>query len=346
MSPKRFWRSLPFFWQTYWITAGLLACMVTILEALEELLSGYFGYPDPWNEYLIWPPCILGLSLWAAYLTSRRLNRRAMHVAKAATRLAGGDFSVRIRESDAPGDPFAVMIADFNAMALKMEQLVTSESRLLADISHELRSPLTRLHLTIALLQRESCPAAAQFVARMEKETERMSELVEMLLQQGKDNLAYAGLMQEIDIGTLLRDIAEDFSFEGQSAAKKAECFIDGPLPVRGNAARLRTMLANVAANALKYTPPGTTVEMRGNREKDSVRITVRDMGPGVPPEDLAYLFRPFFRVDASRNRSTGGSGLGLAIAHQVAQAHGGDISAHNASPGLFVTIRLPLRVE
>ncbi len=340
------WRSLPLFWKIYWTTVllfgGIAASVEWTEDLVEPLLGSTFGIPSVWQEALLWLIGILGPSLLSGYLLSRFINRSFESIARTAARLAGGDLSARAEMTGNPDDAFGKMTGSFNAMAQSLERLLTNERRLLADISHELRSPLTRMHMAIALAQREDAPAIAPLIERMEKETARMTQMVALLLQQGRDNLL-PDAPEEVDMADLIREIAADFRFEGQAEEKTAESFLTEPLPVRGNASQLRTMLASVAANALAYTPRASTVTMQGLRDNGDVIIIIRDQGPGVPPDAVEDIFRAFYRVDDSRARDTGGVGLGLAIARQVARSHGGDITARNADPGLAVVIRLPI---
>lgn len=351
MTPRRLWSRLNFFWKTFCCLVLVITIVVGLTEIVFEpfakviLLRASDGF-KPWHEAILWAVSTIIPSLGCGFIFSRVLTRKLDAMAAAADRLALGDFSPRIDTDQDSQDSFSRLSHSFNDMAVSLGKLMQNERRLLADISHELRSPLARMNIALALLPLKHDPVArAELYDRLEKEVEQMGQLVGLLLQQGRDRLS--GLEPDpVDLSALMREIAEDIHFQGQVHDKKTLCTIPGDVQVYGNARQLRTMFMNVAANALFYTPPGEAVLFHLERDGRHVTVCVRDYGPGVPDEQLEDIFRAFYRVDDSRTRASGGTGLGLALAKEAALDNGGTITARNASPGLEVCVRLPAMVS
>ena len=267
---------------------------------------------------------------------------------EAAIRLGRGDLTARAGESvTARGDHIADLGKAFDGMAERIHELLTSQQRLMGDISHELRSPLQRLDVALTLARKGCTPEAAAFLDRAGKDAERMNEMIGQILA-----LSYAELYPRetlgapVDLGPLLEEIAEDARFEGAAEGKTATASIMPDLmEIHGEEQMLRSAVENVIRNALRATPPGGAVEIHAEVLGEEIVVSVRDQGPGVPEEELTRIFRPFYRLDASRDRKSGGTGLGLAIAERAVRCHGGTIVAHNAPfGGLVVEIALPLR--
>lgn len=347
MTPRRPWSRMTFFWKTFYCLVLVITIVVGLTEIVFEpfakviLLRVSDGF-KPWHEVILWAVSIIIPSLGCGFIFSRILARKLDAMAAAADRLALGDFSPRVHTDQDSQDSFSRLSRSFNDMAASLGRLMQNERRLLADISHELRSPLARMNIALALLPLKHDPLARlELQGRLEKEVEQMGQLVGLLLQQGRDRLS--GLEPDlVDLSALVREIAEDIHFQGQPHDKKSLCAIPDDARVYGNARQLRTMLMNVAANALFYTPPGGAILFQLERDERHITVRVRDYGPGVPDEQLEDIFRAFYRVDDSRTRSSGGTGLGLALAREAVLDNGGTITARNASPGLEVCIRLP----
>jgi two-component system, OmpR family, sensor histidine kinase CpxA len=283
--------------------------------------------------------------LLAGYLTSDVRRLRA-----ATQQLAAGDLNAR---ADAPKgrrrDEIAQLVRDFNAMAARLQDLVNAQSRLLNDISHELRSPLARLSVALGLAWQRSGPEADSALERIELETNRLNELIGRLLtlarlEGGEDAMRRTPIPME----ELVQDIAQDADFEAQSRPCRVHCIIQDEMTVFGNPSLLHSAIENVVRNATRHTAEGTEVEIRLAQEsangRDEAVVRVIDSGPGVPQESLDKLFRPFYRLDDARERQTGGVGLGLAITERAVRLHGGSVRAANRPEGgLMVEIRLPL---
>jgi signal transduction histidine kinase len=277
------------------------------------------------------------------YGLSRLLTRRLKQLQLASRQLAMGDLDVRLSVRDSGGDETDELGRDFNSMAQQLQQRIEDQKRLLADVSHELRSPLARLRIALALAQ-ESAQKSPQNLQRIERETERLEELIGQLLDSQAGALE---LDTHIDLLPLLRQLCSDANFEGAAQGKHVVLShgIDQAL-VASSGDLLHKSLENIVRNALTYTGVNSTVSVALDRHARHYRIRVEDQGDGVPEEDLARIFGPFYRTDSARSRDTGGHGLGLAIARRAICRHGGQIRAENSERGLIVTVLLPAADE
>jgi two-component system sensor histidine kinase CpxA len=254
-----------------------------------------------------------------------------------------GDLAVRMQMKR--NDEIGNLARAFDQMADRIGTLLTAERRLLQDISHELRSPLARLSFATELVRTADDREAA--VARIKKEVTRLTSLVSSLLEVTRaEGDPSARSVQAVSLDGLLAEVVEDCRIE----ADARHCRVrlnrgedkSGPLEARGDGELLRRAFENVLRNAIRHAPEDTEVEVTLERHAPVSLVSVRDYGPGVPPELLPSIFQPFFRVDAARDNSSGGVGLGLAIAYRAIMLHSGRIWAENAAPGLVVRIELP----
>jgi len=282
----------------------------------------------------------------AWYLTKPVIRLRA-----ATRQLAAGDLSAR---TGAPAtrrrDEISGLLRDFDAMAERLETLVNAQSRLLKDISHELRSPLARLNVALGLVRQRSGFESANMLDRIELEVGRLNELIGRLLTLARIEDGQQSVPRiPVPLDELVLNVAEDAEFEAQAR----HCHVRSVIPpgdwrVRGEASLLHSAIENVVRNAIRYTRESTTVEIHLVRAETpggaEAVVKVTDCGPGVPPDSLEKLFQPFYRLDDARGRQTGGVGLGLAITERAVRFHGGRVAASNrAEGGLEVELRLPL---
>jgi signal transduction histidine kinase len=274
------------------------------------------------------------------YVLSRVLTRRLGGLRQAAGQLADGDLDVRLAVRTHGGDETDDLARDFNRMAALLQQRIAAQRRLLADVSHELRSPLARLRVALALAEQNPAAVAPQ-LSRIEREARRLDELIaELLSSQSEDS----AMDEHIDLVSLLRDLCNDASFEGRESGRSIQLLCaSGQALVLGDGERLRKAFDNVLRNALYYSPPDTAITVTVSMDAESILISVQDQGPGIPAAELTRIFDEFYRVDSARARDTGGYGLGLAIAQRAILQHGGSITARNTSPGLRMDITLPL---
>ena len=285
-----------------------------------------------------------------SYFLARYLTAPVVRLRTATQQLAAGDLTAR---AEAPPkrrrDEIAELVRDFNGMAARLEDLVNAQNRLLNDVSHELRSPLARLNVALGLARQRTGPEAQGALERIEREAERLNELIGRLLAIARLESGEEAIQKSaVNLEEMLHEICKDADFEAQSRNCRVKCVIADACIVMGHAGLLHSAIENVVRNATRYTREGTEVEIRLEKAQDAkgseavVRVT--DSGPGVPEETLHKLFRPFYRLDDARNRQTGGVGLGLAITERTVRLHGGRVKAANRPQGgLIVEIRLPL---
>lgn len=348
MRIRAWWNSRSLFWKVYILIVLVIVLVVVSVEMvleplLEQIIIPVQNDPD-FHELLLWGTSITTLSGISGMFITRYLSNEIQKLADMAKKIASGDLSARIRDTGDDKDSLNQLALSFNNMAQSLEKLLDNERRLLADISHELRSPLTRMGLAKDIMARQiKEPELLGTLGRVDKELERMRELVSLLLQQGKQRLSTEKRPEKIDLSILLRGLAEDYLFQARENGRDLGVSIPPDMMVTGYPMLMQCIFTNVLSNALFYAPLETVVELQAERGEKFVTITVRDYGPGVPQDELEDIFRAFYRVERSRDRNQGGVGLGLALARDAAVTHHGEIKATNASPGLEVTIRLPL---
>ena len=277
------------------------------------------------------------------FFLTRHLVGPIDRLRQATREVAAGNLSVRmLPRIKGRQDDLALLAADFDTMAERVQRLLESKQQLLRDVSHELRSPLTRLQLALSLARREDGGVERQ-LTRIECEADRLEHLIARILKLVRlERPASAFQSVPVDVGTLLGIIAQDVTIEAEARNSTVSVHTDPGLEVAGDPELLRSAFENVIRNAVRYSPSGSAVLVTAAR-RDWIEITVRDHGPGVPEKDLKLIFEPFYRVDAARDRAVGGEGLGLAIAARALAVHGGSIEARNAPEGgLEVAMRLP----
>lgn len=259
---------------------------------------------------------------------------------------AGGDLAPRfVSASGKSLTELNDLGRDFDRMTARLRNLIDGQTRLLHDVSHELRSPLARLQAAIGLAHQQPDKIAAS-MERIERESVRMDKLVGELLTLARlEAGAIKASQEEISMADLLEQIADDASYEAASQQRKVVREGDADVLVVGQADLLGRAIENVVRNAIKHSAEGGEVQLqvRSLPEARQLCIRVLDRGPGVAPADLETIFQPFFR---SANAGTEGHGLGLAIAQHVIEAHGGSIKATNrAGGGLCVEMILPVKL-
>jgi signal transduction histidine kinase len=299
------------------------------------------------GEMIRWSVSILVSGL-ICYLLTRYLTRPILRMSNASRQLASGNLTARASpELERRRDELGELVHDFNQMAERIESLVNSQRQLISDISHELRSPLARLNVALGLARQRAGADAAGPLDRIEREAERLNEMIGKLLALARMEATTASPEgATLDVRDLITEIAEDAEFEAQECGCSVR-FRTEPegksCLVNGNAELLRSALENVVRNAVRYTAPGTEVEIVLACTENEAVVSVRDHGPGVPEFELPNLFRPFYRVANARDRQSGGAGLGLAITERAVRLHGGSVRAINASGGgLIIEICLP----
>ena len=249
------------------------------------------------------------LTLLAALALVRRTTLQLRQLARSAAEVGQGRTPVRLPEHGP--EEIRDLNATFNQMADEVQALLENRTVLLSGISHDLRTPLTRLRLALDLLE----GGDPQMVKRMTGDVDEMNRLVSEMLDFSR-SLKAADLDMH-DLAALLDDLVRDARRQGE-----VQWTSPGASPVRVGELAFRRIVGNLLANAQRYGGDHP-VEVALLRAADAIRIQVMDRGPGIPAESREAVFRPFYRLESSRARDTGGSGLGLAIARQLADAYG-----------------------
>jgi two-component system sensor histidine kinase CpxA len=301
------------------------------------------------------------------YLLAWSLTSPVTRLRKAAQSLAAGDLSARAgAPASGRGDELTELMCDFDRMADRIEGLVNSQSRLLKDVSHELRSPLARLSVALGLARQRAASEAGAEVGpevatelesalnRIELEADRLNQLIQRLLTISRLESKTDGLRKtRLSLRELLEQVGHDAEYETPGRGCRVTALADATADsadeflVEADPDLLRSAVENVVRNATRYTAEGTTVEVQLERQQaahgDEIVVRVLDSGPGVPEEALQKIFEPFYRLDDARNRQTGGAGLGLSIAERAIRLHGGQLRASNRKQGgLEIEIRIP----
>jgi signal transduction histidine kinase len=284
-------------------------------------------------------------SLLFAVLLAWYFSRPIHALRQAFDAAANGDLAPRFtKEGGKAGDELNDLGRDFDRMTARLRSLIDGQTRLLHDVSHELRSPLARLQAAIGLAHQQPEKWSAS-MERIERESVRMDKLVGELLTLARlEAGAIKASQEEISMADLLEQITDDAHYEAASQNRSVVREGEADVQVIGQADLLGRAIENVVRNAIKHSPEGGEVQLqtRSLPEASQLVIRVLDRGPGVSPADLETIFQPFFR---SSNASTEGHGLGLAIAQHVIEAHGGSIKARNrAGGGLCVEMILPVK--
>lgn len=278
--------------------------------------------------------------LLAAYIATPLSRIRA-----SARRVARGDLDARV--GSLPFGRSAEMLSlasEFDQMAARLKELVEGQRRLIRDVSHEMRSPLARQRVALELARAQVSGDAKVQLERIERESERLEEMIAQAIQLSRMEMTPPSKVENVALDTLVADIAADAAFEAQAQHCSLHISQSAPLQVNAESDLLASAIENVVRNAVNYTTPDSTIRIRLDRIDQQARLRVIDAGPGVPPQDCARIFEPYFRTDSARQRKSGGSGLGLAIAKRAVERQGGRIRASNVDGGgLEVEILLPL---
>jgi signal transduction histidine kinase len=276
--------------------------------------------------------CMIAVFFTAHFVLNRAL-RPLRDLQEGVSRLSAGDLDVVLQNRTR--DEFGALTDAFNTMAARVKERVRARDQLLRDVSHELRSPLTRLKVALALL-----PDSAKKV-QAEADTAEMEAMITELLELERLREGPPRTTR-VDVVALLRETAETYQDGPPGVSVSAS---PGEIPLDLDVEAMRTVFRNLLGNAVKYSlPDSRAVEVSAAWEGNSLVVRVQDDGPGIPEADLQDVFEPFFRVDRSRSRRTGGYGLGLSICKRIVESHGGHIAAtNNPGRGASFTLILPV---
>ncbi len=295
------------------------------------------------RESLIWPLSALGIALVVLTLFSLLVT---LSITRPLSRLRGavhdlGQTSYQqnsLARLAVRRDEFGVLANDFNKMGARLQSLIGSQRQLLRDVSHELRSPLARLRIALALAERAEPEQRQALWPRLTRECDRLEDLISEILVLARVDAEQAHA-EPVDLNALLGSVRKDAQLSVPEQEVRLEA--EPGLTLQGWPTLLERAVDNLVRNALRFSPAGQPIEIRASREQEHLLLSVRDHGPGVAPEHLAQLGEPFFRAPG---QDAPGHGLGLAIARRAAERHGGTLVLENHPQGGFVA-RLELPV-
>lgn len=307
-----------------------------------------YRIPNPeleaWHrQSLIWPLSALGIALVVLTLFSLLVTLSITRPLK-RLRVAVHDLGQTTYQQNSLArlasrrDEFGVLATDFNRMGARLQSLIGSQRQLLRDVSHELRSPLARLKIALALAERAGPEEREKLWPRLTRECDRLESLISEILALARVDADQASA-EQVNLNALLNTVQKDASL---AAPEQPVVLQDEPgLSLNGWPTMIERAVDNLLRNAQRFNPAGEPIELSAVREGEHITIKVRDHGPGVAEEYLAQLGEPFFRAPG---QTAAGHGLGLAIARRAAERHGGRLVLGNHPDGGFVaTLELPL---
>jgi len=342
------------------------ALLVTVAVVLAAIGPGLFDYylvtngPLTSAEELTFAEQAFGRALWISLgvalvvaavvavvigaLLVRPLRRQLRELSVVARLVAAGDYSRRVEPGPGAGDEVALLASSFNTMAARLAEADDNRRRLLADLAHELRTPIASLAVTVEALSDGVLDTDRQTLDSLTEQAGRLTRLAGDLRDISDAEGGLAVHPSDCDIAVLLERArlaaAEDFARKGV-ALEVAGCPIGR---VRADAQRIGQVLANLLSNALRHTQAGGRVSLSAEIIDGTASLTVTDTGDGIEAEHLPRVFERFYRTDTARTRDAGGTGIGLAVSAAIAEAHGGSLTAASAGPGRgsVFTLTLP----
>ncbi|MGB0909960.1 MAG: HAMP domain-containing sensor histidine kinase [Nitrospirales bacterium] len=293
-----------------------------------------FGELPAWSFALL--VGVVGAIITGSFMVVRRLFRPVKWLAEGVNEMSQGhlDHQVPVHSTDELGE----LSKSFNAMAQRVRDMVQARDRLLVDVSHELRSPLTRMKLAVEFVQEKATKE------KLQEEIRELEAMVTELLEADRLDSHHGGLVLiQTDIVSLVQEIIEmDHAQEPIIQLLASPSTVVLPI----DQARVRLVLRNIFENAKKFSNPQShPIDVRINQHSSSVLVSIQDYGRGIPPEEQALIFEPFYRVDTSRTRKTGGYGLGLSLAKKFMISHGGALLLQSElGRGSTFTLQFPVR--
>ncbi len=284
---------------------------------------------------------LLSISIGASI--AGRMTRAVRNLADGARRVASGDLATRVEV--VTNDELAELADSFNTMVANVhqsEELLrrSEESRrdLVAAVSHDLRTPLTAIRAMLEALSDgvvEDPATIRRYHETMRLQVTHLARLIDDLFELSQlDSASQALNFEQVDLTSIVRETAESLAMSTGDRDVTIEFTADQPIRMALDPSRITRLIGNLVDNAVRHSPPLSTVVIDVQRADSGARITVEDQGPGIDEDEIELIFSRFYRGEKSRSRSHGGAGLGLAIARGIVEAHGGSIHAENRSAG------------
>jgi len=358
---------------TAWYTAVLSAMLVVYASATyvavrhefreqleDQQAAAAFGHePDADSEermeeqlheilvvLVLGLPLIVVLSGSGGYLLARRALAPIDNLSAEARRITADRLDARLTAPN-QNDEVGRLAAVFNDTLARLESSFDQLRRFTADASHELRTPLSVIRGIgeMGLRETRSAPEYKDAIGSMLEEVDRLTRLVDTLLQLSRGDAGTLRLAREaVDLGEVARDVVSSLGILADDRRQRVDVHVRGEAVVNGDRLVLREAVTNVVDNAIKYAPAGSAIDVSVEGAPDRVSVTVTDEGPGIPAEHRDRIFDRFYRIDEGRSREMGGTGLGLAIARWAVTAHGGEISVAQAGAGSAFRLIIPRR--
>ena len=281
----------------------------------------------------------------AGIFLARSFTRPLDQLAAAARNIGSRNLSQRV---DVRGTEEILAVADaFNEMAERLEEAETLRRNLLADVAHELRTPVTVIQGNLRAILDDVYPLEKEEVARLFEQTRLLTSLIDDLRELAQAEASQLSLnLVDVDVAALVKETAVAFQPIAKSQQIELHAELLGRLPtIQADGTRLRQSLHNLVDNALRHTPENGHILLQVEQIGQAVQIQVQDSGQGMNPEQIGHVFDRFYRADPSRSRESGGAGLGLAIVRAIAKAHGGSVTAVSPGPDKGSTFILALPV-
>ena len=307
---------------------------------------------DAWSTFLI-VAAIVGLGVFLAALLvtllySRHLAKPLDEMAAASRKFARGDFSVRVRQTEDPTDEMGALIDSFNKMADSLEQSEQRRSEFIANISHELRTPMTTIAGFADGILDGTIPAQEErkYLISIRDETRRLSRLVRDMLgvSQARARASDASHRSVFDISELI--VQTLLSFEGRATKKNLDVdpqLPDNPILVRADKDAITQVIYNLLDNAVKFASPGSCLVLKLYKDNGKAYVSVKDHGETIPPDDLPFIFDRFHKSDRSRSMDKDGVGLGLYLVKTILNSHDEDIAVKSEDGCTEFVFTLPL---
>jgi signal transduction histidine kinase len=283
-----------------------------------------------WWQVLVAGGVAAAIALLMARWLARGMTRPLRDMAGAARRMESGDYTARVQVRSR--DEVGQLAQAFNRMSEELENLEQSRRDLVANVSHELKTPIAAIRAHLENLLDGVAAPDPRALEVMLAQTERLGRLVEQLMDLSRLESGEVPLKRErLQIALLIPRVISEIAVARPASEVHVVGDVDLDVPAAdADPERVHQVLFNLVDNAVRFTPPGGEVRVSARRREDRVEVRVADTGVGIAPEHLPRLFERFYRVDASRSREDGGTGIGLAIARSVVEAHGGRIRAES----------------
>ena len=293
----------------------------------------------------------LSTSVLVSVFLTRRIGRPLAKMRQAAGQVAGGDYAARVPQVGM-GSEFDDLAGAFNSMAADLERIESTRTRMLGDLAHEMRTPVTTLDAYLEGIQDGVAHADESTVAMLRQQVARLARLGEDIglvttAEEGRLTMRKVPVSLGRIVTTALAQASARYATKGVQLDVRVSDVV-GRTVLDADVDHLGQVLTNLLDNALRHTPPGGAVWLSADRAGGRVVIAVADDGEGIAAEHLPRLFERFYRADTARDRAHGGSGVGLAIVRSITKAHDGTVTAHSAGPGrgAVFTVELPVSKE